>query len=329
MKRRIDIEVLRILCIIIVVLFHTSGRYSHPDIATPLPEFFKREVNCAIWIAVPMFLFISGFLFSKQIKRNKYPTYFLFINKKAQRLLIPYVCFSTIIMISSGFFDIMEIFRGGFWHLWFLPTLFCCFTLYYLVFRNSHSFSRIHDFIILIISFALSLIHIPEQYCFLGIDGALKWGVYFVLGMITANHEALFRISMKKYMLWIPLLLIWIINSIFYFTPYMQPSWNNTIAVSACILSIFYIFQNIKLNKLTTKFILSISNASMGIYILHYWVLIYATSTTSFHLIGCFNPISVPLTIFLVIAISIIVIIISYIGTITLKMNQITKPLIG
>lgn len=113
MKRRIDIEVLRILCIIIVVLFHTSGRYSHPDIATPLPEFFKREVNCAIWIAVPMFLFISGFLFSKQIKRNKYPTYFLFINKKAQRLLIPYVCFSTIIMISSGFFDIMEIFRGG------------------------------------------------------------------------------------------------------------------------------------------------------------------------------------------------------------------------
>lgn len=112
MKRRIDIEVLRILCIIIVVLFHTSGRYSHPDIATPLPEFFKREVNCAIWIAVPMFLFISGFLFSKQIKRNKYPTYFLFINKKAQRLLIPYVCFSTIIMISSGFFDIMEILRG-------------------------------------------------------------------------------------------------------------------------------------------------------------------------------------------------------------------------
>ena len=189
---RNGIELLRVICLIIVTLFHTVSRYDNPDIITELPEIFRWIIRQLIWIAVPMFLFISGFLFSGQINNNRFTSCRDLIVNKFQRLLIPYICFTCLIMLSSGFFDYTQLFKGNFWHLWFLPTLFCCFVVYFFIFNYINKCRRKNRFIeslIFIISFACCTISIPEKFCFMGIDGLIKWGVYFVLGIIIKNNE--------------------------------------------------------------------------------------------------------------------------------------------
>lgn len=329
---RNGIELLRVICLIIVTLFHTVSRYDNPDIITELPEIFRWIIRQLIWIAVPMFLFISVFLFSGQINNNRFTSCRDLIVNKFQRLLIPYICFTCLIMLSSGFFDYTQLFKGNFWHLWFLPTLFCCFVVYFFIFNYINKCRRKNRFIeslIFIISFACCTISIPEKFCFMGIDGLIKWGVYFVLGIIIKNNETIFLIIMNKYKAWILLLSIWIINSLFYSTPYMTVTWNNTLAVCSMLLVVFYFINNIKLKPSINKIILPVAASSMGIYILHYWILIYATSSTSLRIMGLFENKSQTYVIFMLLTISIVVISVSYILTSLLKSNRFLKISIG
>ena len=289
---RNGIELLRVICLIIVTLFHTVSRYDNPDIITELPEIFRWIIRQLIWIAVPMFLFISGFLFSGQINNNRFTSCRDLIVNKFQRILIPYICFTCLIMLSSGFFDYTQLFKGNFWHLWFLPTLFCCFVVYFFIFNYINKCRRKNRFIeslIFIISFACCTISIPEKFCFMGIDGLIK----------------------------------------FYSTPYMTVTWNNTLAVCSMLLVVFYFINNIKLKPSINKIILPVAASSMGIYILHYWILIYATSSTSLRIMGLFENKSQTYVIFMLLTISIVVISVSYILTSLLKSNRFLKISIG
>lgn len=328
---RSGIELLRAVCLIIVTLFHTVSRYDNPNIITELPYFFNICVRQLIWIAVPMFFFISGFLFDGQIANNRF-TWRTLVLDKAKRLLIPYICFTCMIMLSSGFFDYTQILKGGFWHLWFLPTLYCCFLVYFgiLNYMNKLKTHKIYELLLYIISFACCcIISIPEKYCILGIDGVAKWGVYFALGAITKSNEKFFINCMNKYKVWIPLLLIWVINNIYDQTPYMTVTWNNTLAVCSILLVLFYFANEIKINTRLNKTILSIAASSMGIYILHYWILIYTTSSTSLKIMGLFEYRSQIYVICMLVIITIITIVLSYIITTILKSNRFLRMVIG
>lgn len=328
---RPGIELLRIVCLIIVTLFHTVSRYDNPNILTELPRVFNMCIRLSIWIAVPMFLFISGFLFNGQIANNRY-TWRNLVSDKAKRLLVPYICFTCLIMLSSGFFDYTQILKGGFWHLWFLPTLYSCFLVYFFVLNyiNKPKTHKICELLLYIISFTCCcIISVPEKYCILGIDGVVKWGVYFALGAIVKSNEKNFLNCMNKYKVWIPLLSIWVINTIYDQTPYMTVTWNNTLAVCSILLVLFYYANEIKLNITLNKTILSIAASSMGIYILHYWILIYATSSTSLKILGLFEHRSQIYVICMLMTITIIAIGLSYIITTILKSNRFLRMVIG
>ena len=82
---------------------------------------------------MPLFFFISGFLFSYlALERGKYQKYGPFLWNKFKRLMIPYFVFATL-MIATGttlrgdrnFIDLII----GVDHLWFLPVLFFCFVV--------------------------------------------------------------------------------------------------------------------------------------------------------------------------------------------------------
>ncbi len=325
--KRTDIQVLRILCVIVVVAFHTMTRYDHPLIVTQLPQWFGDALRIGIWIAVPMFLFISGNLFSSQLRRGRYDSWKSLCAVKAKRLLFPYAIFTILIMLSSGFFDIGQLLKGGFWHLCFLTALFFCFLIFYPVFYKIRSIS--FEIGVLAIAFGLSFIRIPEEYCFLGYDGMMKWGFYFVMGLIVGNHEKVFRAIMSKYNLWILLLAIWETDNIFTSTPYMTVTWHNTISVGCAVTALFYLSGKINIHGKFLRFVELFSGASMGIYILHYWILIYATSSTAYRLLCVFNPVSDAYTISVNLIISLLVIVISYFVTKVLQSYKTTKLIIG
>lgn len=325
--KRVDIQILRALCVIVVVLFHTMTRYDHPLIETPLPEWFTSALKICIWIAVPMFLFISGLLFSSQLKCGRYGSWTALCTEKAKHLLIPYAIFTILIMLSSGFFDIGEIVKGGFWHLWFLPAIFFCFITFYPVFYRINSVT--FEIGILAIAFGLSFIKIPKEFCFVGYDGMLKWGFYFLLGLIIGNHEREFRNTMLRYHLWILLISLWVIDNIFTSTPYMTVTWHNTLGVGCAITALFYLSSYIKIQGKLLRLVELFSGASMGIYILHYWILIYATSSTAFRLYGVFAHVHEIYAVCVSIIISAIVVLLSYYIARTLQSNKFTQSIIG
>ena len=109
----------------------------------------------------------------------------------------------------------------------------------------------------------------------------------------------------------------------------MTVTWNNTLAVCSMLLVVFYFINNIKLKPSINKIILPVAASSMGIYILHYWILIYATSSTSLRIMGLFENKSQTYVIFMLLTISIVVISVSYILTSLLKSNRFLKISIG
>ena len=130
-----DISILRSLSIIIVVFFHVYGMMfadHFPATKELYHSIYFTFNNCwIINIAMPMFVFISGYLFYYQLQKGKYLTFIPLVKKKFTRILIPYFIFGLIMMATTGAFHPFELLHGGYWHLWFLPMIFWFFIISY------------------------------------------------------------------------------------------------------------------------------------------------------------------------------------------------------
>lgn len=101
-KQRLDnLSIIRGISIIVVVAFHAYGMmYVHFDDATnqmysQIYEKFNQSV--LICIAMPMFVFVSGFLFSYLLSLGKYNTWKELVRKKVYRILLPFLpCFQLV-----------------------------------------------------------------------------------------------------------------------------------------------------------------------------------------------------------------------------------------
>lgn len=280
-----------------------------------------------------MFFFISGLLFNYQVKSNKYKSVFEIAKKKGIRLLVPYVISSSIIMLACGNFGIANIIKGDFWHLWFLPVLFWCFVIFFpCVLKFQFSSFKV-QILALSVSFALTLLPMPKDFNILGIFGFFQWGIFFIVGTIIGNYEDKFHQLMKSYSIWIVPILLWVLVSVYYRTPYMNFKWYNTVSVIFAVFSIFFISNtfcsNLSHDKSISKLIILLADASMGIYIIHFWLLTYTTSTTVLTIIGLFDNNSTFYTIVSIVQISFITFTISYLITRILKMNRHSKYIIG
>lgn len=141
-QRLENLSIIRGLSIIVVVAFHAYGMmYVHFDDATNLMYsriYEKVNQSVLICIAMPMFVFVSGFLFSYLLSLGKYYTWKELVRKKGQRILLPFLIFSWIFMATTGDWRPLDpIIQGTYWHLWFLPMLFWCFIIYYGLHRLS------------------------------------------------------------------------------------------------------------------------------------------------------------------------------------------------
>lgn len=149
-KRLNDIILIRVFAIFIVVLGHSMIVYSSTWNTFELRVGSNFFNNLKIYIDVfqmPLFIFVSGYLYHfSRIELDRYKRKSRFIMNKFIRLLIPYFSVAILYVIpirllieykeyqGNNFLELIfnNVFLGNdIGHLWFLPTLFTIFILFY------------------------------------------------------------------------------------------------------------------------------------------------------------------------------------------------------
>lgn len=160
-QSRAAYDILRVMATLLVVIGHCtyykiSTEYGGCDYSYLVMDesiVFKvvSEWTSFIYIFhMPLFIALSGALFAKSLTRGHYTSFKEVVNKKAKRLIIPFIVvtlfYAVPIKFLSGYFNestnvFRDIFIGQFLiqgstHLWYLLTLFLVFIVVYLWLKN-------------------------------------------------------------------------------------------------------------------------------------------------------------------------------------------------
>ncbi|MDU1413997.1 MAG: acyltransferase [Clostridium sp.] len=299
--RLYEITILNVIAILLVVLGHSgciyAGKWSYV-VVNNSSEILKYITNFIYSFHMPLFVFVSGYLFSYGKSKDKYKSLKEFCVKKFKRLIIPYIIVGSFFMIPiQMIFEIdnistpymsrifSEIFLGKTpRHLWFLLMLFNLFIIFYLL---ENIFKKNKVYINFIVLFLLSVIavKIPNFY---QVSGSIQYMLFFYLGYVAYNHNKLKTIYINKSM-WIIIISYILLFNINYFIigKYISLS-SNTIVVKVLdysidkiisilgVMSIYLFINNLK-NKnyerlervCKSKLIFKINNLSFLIYLIH------------------------------------------------------------
>lgn len=282
-KRLDDISILRVFSILVVVLFHCYGmmyaEVHFPETISEYKNLYFIPNQCVfINIAMPMFVFISGYLFEFLLQKGKYPTWGNLLQKKGVRILLPYFVFGLFFMATTSNWHPSKLFNGGYWHLWFLPMLFWCFIAGYGIYKIKLKASA--EIILLIICFIGTFTpkFVPM---WLGLHNITRWFYWFYLGMLIYKYKDTLYHYIKKYKLYIYFLLFYAITTYLQPIEYGEDKWYSNFAVTGCIISIIYMMDKVDWSKAKlTASLVKFSSYSFGIYIWHNWVAMMLISNT-------------------------------------------------
>ena len=279
-----DISILRSFSIIVVVLFHVYGMMfadHFPATKELYHSIYFTFNNCwIINIAMPLFVFISGYLFYYQLQKGKYPTFILLLRKKFTRVLIPYFIFGLVMMATTGNFHPFELLHGGYWHLWFLPMIFWCFIISYFL-KGISTWNKGILIAFILILFAISMLDkiFPR---IMGLHNVTIWYCWFLWGgVVYLFNNQINKILNKIQIYWTFLFLYIFINS-FKPTPYGEITWYLIISQICIIIILWYYFHNTKWEYFQP--LITFSKYSYGIYIFHNWLALYLISRTAQHI---------------------------------------------
>jgi fucose 4-O-acetylase-like acetyltransferase len=163
---------------------------------------------------MPLFVFISGYLFSnsalKKLKKSQ-PDNFLgkngFLGKKAIRLLIPYLVISSFVFIPKTYFSSfsirpvdlslstyieMLIYPGKnvIVFFWFLPTIFIISILTFFLWKYLLAKAELKGWLIcLLLFFGLSLFNPIVNVRIFNLSGVIHYFFFFLVGMAFYKYE--------------------------------------------------------------------------------------------------------------------------------------------
>ena len=282
-----DIAILRLLAIIIVVAFHAYGMcYAEAHLPQPLPKVYQETYEwfnqyIPINVAMPLFVFVSGYLFGMQLHKGKYLSLWEVAKDKFLRLLVPYYFFVPIMMATYSGFLLGPYYTGNYWHLWFLPMLWWMFVVTFLLRAIIFSDKKWILFGLILISYGCALLGDFRLYLF-GLHGFNKLFCYFLLGIAAIKYEELFISAIKNYHLFYPLTIVYGVTIIWFPTEYGDMSLALLIGTTCAIIVLWYLFHIIPWNSFKiTPYLLSVSACSFGIYIFHNWMEVYLISSTA------------------------------------------------
>lgn len=220
MKNKL-IQSLSGLGILLVVLGHSRGVL--PNLEAEISEidklynFLLNSLNVIVTFHVPLFFFISGYLFL-YTKSNIEVKWTIFLMKKIKRLIIPYVFISSLAFPLKVFISkyamrpqnfslicyiesIFQPWKNTIIFFWFLPTLFVIFIIGKLLIRQQKSI--LYD-LFLFIFFLICNLLFKHKYnsgflSFMNIGGALHYFSFFISGAIVFKYRLNFVIHSKYY----------------------------------------------------------------------------------------------------------------------------------
>ena len=284
---RVDIAMLRLLAITTVVAFHAYGMcYVESHIPSPICQQYKDTYewfnqHVPINVAMPLFMFISGYLFGMQLLKGKYSSLWQVIKDKSIRIALPYYLFLPIMMATYSGFSIEPYYTGGYWHMWFLPALWWLFIVSYLLKPLIYSDRFMIVGCLLFASYVITLFghFLPNIF---GLSHLNLMLCYFMAGMVVFKHEERLTDIFKYWHLVYPLTFIYLLTIIFFPTTYGDISIPLLVGSTCAILVLWYLFRIIPWQHfLITPYLLTLSTYSFGIYIFHNWVEVYLVSTTA------------------------------------------------
>lgn len=274
------LNVLRAIAILSVVLGHSiiifSGNwnYFHVLSSSNFLMFVKKVIDT---YQMPVFMFISGYLFYCFRSKAAYNDFFVFLKKKTKRLLIPFMCVSLFwimpirTMINFQNVNSQHIVHRFFYNfilnhlsgnLWYLPTLFGIFIIFYFLKSKIETYWIISGGVALIVSLLSGVF--PDAFY---LHNMAYYFIYFYFGFcytIIVDHlkiEKRLRRNSTLLLLGIALILLSVINT------------NKVISISAGIIGIVFFYElSLKFasKKIGNNIILkTIDKNSYGIYLFH------------------------------------------------------------
>lgn len=294
MKKLYDVVVIRSIAIVMVVAFHAYGMTywdgHFPDMAERYKDLYYAINHFVLNFRMPLFVFISGLLFSfLEREKGKYPTFGALLKNKTKRLIIPYLIFATIYMLTTGMgFSLKILLSGWLAHLWFIATLFWCFISTRLFCLIPYSHTVTFKAILLAMSFVLLFFDLPI-IGFMGIQALPEWFFWFYLGyVISPNRDRLYNyLDRRKAWLFI-FLAIYSLELVYTITSVESEEERSGFAYFAqvsIVLSIWYITNRVIRNSSKEWYkhaiFKELNKTSYGIYVLHYWILVLIVSPTA------------------------------------------------
>lgn len=315
--RLYEITIIRPIIIVLLVFMHSFTMFTG-GATWPLPNgiYPVKLYEDLTWFSygflMEAFVFISGYLFSYQLK-SKQMSLISIVKKKSHRLLLPSIVFSVIYFLfflrddSSTLLSSMLNILSGSGHLWFLPMLFWCFIFGYII-KKSKIPERIKHTFCLICAMVSGIFgFLPFQ-----LSKACYYLFFFYLGMSIFNKKdaLLAWLSRKK-------IVLLIISYIFCYVLLSAFKENLTLLTPS---NLFYVFGRSVLLKSSTLIYSTLGlmslfcvvlywlnrhqdwkpsliwvNANLlcfGVYIYHQFILKYLYYNTAFP--SCFDTYSLP-----------------------------------
>ena len=283
-NRLVEIAYLRAVAIFLVVLMHAFSPYMGWKFVQTDYESTYNSIF-SIWMGgrMPVFLFISGFLFSYLLHvKHKYGHYGLFLWNKVKRLLIPYLVFVVLMVLShnrldfsnpESAFSLLWLFiKKGYWHLWFLLTLFLCFFITKPLSLIKYPWVHV---LVLVVSSVISIFF--KTTILFGVNFLVYYFVYFYWGYVVERYKKQV-ILFFRWEVALSLLLVWFVLCFI----------RDYVGVNGVALHVFRYFSNISfifgvyvVVHLLVKegrikeypIIERINKYSYGIYIFHVWII--------------------------------------------------------
>lgn len=286
---------MRPILLVLLVSYHAFAPYVG---SWSLPQGIE-DVCTYKWLGLLSFafllegyVFISGYIFTYQLLyRKKFTTFKELAISKFERLIVPSIVFSIIYIllfkrdegIISSLYDII----AGAGHLWYLPCLFWCFLMQYLILKRSWNTYILVS--IFVLGFLLSTVSLPMQ-----ISRSLYYMMFFCGGGVFWKHSETIKQKCNTnrciiaWMVFIGLFVV--INLMLFEIDDYRGSTNITIFKGILLVSkkilkallgwsgIFtlYLSSIIYCRKHTIgKTILKIGACGYGVYVFHQFILLY------------------------------------------------------
>ena len=298
--RLLEVEVLRPLAVLLVVLLHSFtvywGKWTAPEGFVHIAP-YKWIAATSFSFTMELFVMLSGYIFGFQLINLKRDyTLKSLLQNKFKRLLVPSLIFS--VLYASIFYwnrDILNALYSiinGAGHMWFLLMLFWCFAFGLPLYKSKMKEGR--KFALLLLCVLLSTISLPFR-----LEKALYYLFFFYLGITLIRRQDLCDRISTNYRLMIALAIIYLASFVSYelvlptlvkpengiilrtLLFWLKRFWTFTYSLAGSLLVFSIAYRIFKNKTAASPMVIYCSSISFGVYLFHQIiieVLLYKTS---------------------------------------------------